>query len=212
MSIGAGLRRKWLGLRCAFAGHARRRHRLFLDRPHRLAGDAIEHVDERLLGHLRHRLDRLSADGDVDQGWRRRRCRNPTIRDARAGSARPSCRWPLRDRRGCRHRARRRAGGRHSNRWSACLPADRRSRGPRPRSSAPRHWRCRPPATIPVCQVSTPGSSPCGTVWNVQSSRPVTTSKPRTSPGGDGLFPHQSITDEPTTMTPRTITGGELMV
>jgi len=25
-------------------------------------------------------------------------------------------------------------------------------------------------------------------------------------------MPHQSITDEPTTMTPRTITGGELMV
>ena len=38
------------------------------------------------------------------------------------------------------------------------------------------------------------------------------TSKPRTSPGGDGRCPHQSMTDEPTTMTSRTITGGEVMV
>src|SRR5207245_9434734 len=52
--------------------HAGSRYRWFLHRPHRLASDAIEHVDERLLGYLRHRLDRLSADRDVDQGWRRR--------------------------------------------------------------------------------------------------------------------------------------------
>jgi hypothetical protein len=52
----------------------------------------------------------------------------------------------------------------------------------------------------------------CATVWKVQSKRPVTTSKPRTSPGGGGRFSHQSKTDEPTTMMSRTITGGEVMV
>src|SRR3981081_1258134 len=61
-------------------------------------------------------------------------------------------------------------------------------------------------------QVSTPGSSPCATVWKVQSRRPVLISKPLTSPGGDSRLPHQSITDEPTTITPRTITGGEVAV
>jgi hypothetical protein len=37
-------------------------------------------------------------------------------------------------------------------------------------------------------------------------------SKPLTSPGGDGRLPHQSITDEPTTMTSAHDHGGERMV
>ena len=72
MSNGAGL----VGNGCVFdgalAGHVGRRHRPLLDRPHRLAGDAIEHVDEGLLGDLRDRLDALAVDGDVDQVGRGR--------------------------------------------------------------------------------------------------------------------------------------------
>jgi hypothetical protein len=64
---------KWLRPGGAFAGDARGRHRPFLDRPHRLAGDAVENIDEGLLGHLRDRLDALSADADIDQIGRGRR-------------------------------------------------------------------------------------------------------------------------------------------
>src|SRR5450432_2708345 len=67
MSIAAGFVGNGWGLRRALAGNARRRHRLLLDRPHRLAGDAIEHIDKSLLCYLRHRLDRLSRHGDIDQ-------------------------------------------------------------------------------------------------------------------------------------------------
>src|SRR5258705_8815081 len=68
-----GLRRNRLRLRRALAGNARGRRRLLLDRPHRLAGNAIEHIDEGLFGHLRDRLDALSLNGDVDQVRRGRR-------------------------------------------------------------------------------------------------------------------------------------------
>ena len=65
--------RKRLCLRQALAGHGRCGDLPLLDRPHGLAGDAVEHVDKGLLGDLRNRLDRFSADCDVDQGWRGRR-------------------------------------------------------------------------------------------------------------------------------------------
>ena len=66
-----GLRRERLGGGEALAGDVRRRHRAFLDRPHRLAGDTVEDVGEGLLAHLHHGLDRPPVDGDVRQ-YRRR--------------------------------------------------------------------------------------------------------------------------------------------
>ncbi len=68
-----GFGRKRLRLRCALARNARGRHRLLLDRPDRLAGDAIEHIDKGLLSHLRDRLDAIPVDIDVDQVRRGRR-------------------------------------------------------------------------------------------------------------------------------------------
>ena len=56
------------------------------------------------------------------------------------------------------------------------------------------------------------GLACCGMVLKVQNCRPVRTSKPRTSPGGEGSRPHQSQTEEPTMMTSRTITGGDVIV
>ena len=71
---GKRLRRRGL-----LAGHRRGRHRALLDRPDRLAGDPVEHVGERLLGHLRHGLDLPAVDGDVDE---RRRGRDVVVPDA----------------------------------------------------------------------------------------------------------------------------------
>ena len=48
------LRRNRLRRRIPLAGHVALRHRLLDDRPDRLAGDAIEDEDVRLLRHLRH--------------------------------------------------------------------------------------------------------------------------------------------------------------
>src|SRR4029453_19473011 len=42
----------------------------FLDRPHRLAGDAIERVEKRLLRRNRNRFDRFAVYRDVHQDWR----------------------------------------------------------------------------------------------------------------------------------------------
>ena len=61
------LRRERLGGRGHLAGHVRLRHRPLLDGPHRLAGGAVEHVEERLLARLRDRLDLTPVDGDVDE-------------------------------------------------------------------------------------------------------------------------------------------------
>ena len=47
------LGRERLRRRVPLARHVALRHRPLLDRPHRLAGHAIEHVEERLLGRLR---------------------------------------------------------------------------------------------------------------------------------------------------------------
>ena len=61
------LRRERLGGRGHLAGHVRLRHRPLLDGPHRLAGGAVEHVEERLLARLRDGLDVAPVDGDVDE-------------------------------------------------------------------------------------------------------------------------------------------------
>ena len=45
-------------------------HRTLFDRPHRLAGGAIEDVGEALLADLRERLDRAAVDLDVDESRR----------------------------------------------------------------------------------------------------------------------------------------------
>ena len=100
-SNGAGLVGKRLRRRRPLAGHVGLRHGPLLDRPHRLAGRAIEDEGERLLRDLRDRLDLLAADRDVGEDRRRRRRPSPRCRDGRAGSARRACRSSRRGRRGC---------------------------------------------------------------------------------------------------------------
>ena len=68
------------------------RHRLLVDRPHRLAGHAIERVDVALLGDLRERLDARAVHGDVEQVRRGRIVVVPQARDARSGNATRACR------------------------------------------------------------------------------------------------------------------------
>ena len=69
---GGRLARDRLRRRIPLAGHVALRHRPLLDRPHRLAVGAIEHVDERLLRHLRQRLDAAAVHGDVGEHRRGR--------------------------------------------------------------------------------------------------------------------------------------------
>ncbi len=52
------------------AGHIGLRHRTFLDRPDRLAGDAIEHIKERFLAGQGDGFDGLAIDIDVGQDGR----------------------------------------------------------------------------------------------------------------------------------------------
>src|SRR5262249_35292508 len=53
------------------AGHVALRNRSLLDRPDRPTGDAIEDIQPRLLGRLRHGLDWLSVDDEVRENRRR---------------------------------------------------------------------------------------------------------------------------------------------
>ena len=68
-----GLRPTWEGLsrRGALARNVARWHRLFFDRPYRLAGNPVENVQKSLFGHLGNGLDLLAVNLDVDQGRRR---------------------------------------------------------------------------------------------------------------------------------------------
>ena len=59
--------RERLGGRGRLAGHVRLRHGPLVDGPHRFAGGAVEHVEERLLAGLRERLDVAPVDGEVDE-------------------------------------------------------------------------------------------------------------------------------------------------
>ncbi len=61
------LRRKRLRCRCLFARHRRLRHGPLFDRPHRLAGRALEYVREALLADLRDCLDAAAVHSDVDE-------------------------------------------------------------------------------------------------------------------------------------------------
>ena len=69
--IAQPVRRERLGRGGLLARHVGLRHRPFLDRPHRLAGHTIEHIEEALLGGDRDRLDRPAIDVDVGEDRRR---------------------------------------------------------------------------------------------------------------------------------------------
>ncbi len=64
--------RERLRRRIPFTGHVALFDRPLLDRPDRLPGHAIEHVEKRLLGRLRERLDRPAVDRDVRENRRAR--------------------------------------------------------------------------------------------------------------------------------------------
>ena len=70
--VGRRLRRKRLRRRCLFARHGRLRHRLLVNRPDRLPGHAIEHVEPSKLARQGHRLDSLAVHIGVQQQRRRR--------------------------------------------------------------------------------------------------------------------------------------------
>ena len=147
--------------------------RPLFDRPHRLAGHAIEDVEEALLGRLRDRLDRLSVHRDVRED---RRARNVVVPDrvvdelevpeplarsrgsARPGSRRTDC---------CRDDARR------SSRRSGSRPAGRRCRAPRRRSAASRRRCGRCTTRNRSASVSLPNSPGTGMVWKIHSRLPV---------------------------------------
>ena len=68
---------KRLRRRVPLAGRVAPGDRSLLHRPDRLAGYAIEDVEECLLGRLGERLDRLPVHGDVGQDWRGRNVHVP---------------------------------------------------------------------------------------------------------------------------------------
>ena len=115
--VGRRLGRERLRRRRLLARHVGLRHRPLFDRPHRLAGDAIEHVEERLLARQRDRLDRLAVDVDVEPGSAPTRGRSPRSDDARSGSA--TCAGRSSDRR------------RPGSRRTGCCPDGGRRRSPR---------------------------------------------------------------------------------
>jgi len=186
-------------------------HRPVLDRPYRFARDAVEHVDKGLLTDLGYGLDALPSDRDVDQVRRGRRVvvPQPVPDELVVPDLLARCRLDADETVTIEA-----VTGAMSTVVVVGGCADRQidiaeflvgTHG------------C-PDVGVPVSfqesfsQVSTAGSPACGMVLNVHSWRPVRTSKPRTPPGGDGWRPHQSQTEEPTTMTSRTITGGEVIV
>src|SRR5207344_2793396 len=63
------VRIEWHGLRrgIPLAGHIAWWHRPLLDRPHRLAIGAIEHVEQSLFGWLGNRFDASALDRDVGE-------------------------------------------------------------------------------------------------------------------------------------------------
>ena len=69
--ISGGLGREGLRLGSLLAGHVGLGDGLFNDRPDRLAGQTVEHIEERLLGRHGNGLDRLAVDIDVGQQRRR---------------------------------------------------------------------------------------------------------------------------------------------
>ena len=76
--VRGGLGRMRLRRPGALAGHVACGHRTLLDRPHRLTGDAIEHIGKALLGKLHQRFHRPAVDGHVDE---RRRGRKVVVPD-----------------------------------------------------------------------------------------------------------------------------------
>ena len=125
--VGRRLGGKRLRRRVPLAGHVALRHRPLLDRPDRLAGGAIEHVEPALLGRLRDGLDHAAVDGDVGENRRARDVHVPdavvdelVVPLALAGlqvDARP----------GSRRTGLARDDGRRSSRRSAFPPAGRRA-------------------------------------------------------------------------------------
>src|SRR6185503_17684913 len=77
--LAARVERHRLRRRIPFARHIAFLNRPLFDRPDRLAVRTIEHVQHRLLGRLRERLDRPSVDGDIREN---RRARDIEIPDA----------------------------------------------------------------------------------------------------------------------------------
>ena len=71
-SVGRRLGRERLRRRRLLPRHVGLLHRPLFDRPDRLAGDAIEHVEKRLLARHRDRLDQLAVHVGVEQDRRRR--------------------------------------------------------------------------------------------------------------------------------------------
>ena len=65
--VGGWPGRERLRGRVPLAGRVPLGHRAFLERPDRLAGFAVEHVEKRLLGRLRERFHRAAVDGDVGE-------------------------------------------------------------------------------------------------------------------------------------------------
>ena len=131
--VGRRLGRERLRRRRLLARHVGLRHRPLFDRPHRLAGHAIEDVEPRLLARRRDRLDRLAVDVDVEQQRRRRSCRSSRSDGARTGSATCAGRSSDRRRPGSRRTGCCRGDGRRRNRTTASRPAGRRARAPRRR-------------------------------------------------------------------------------
>ena len=73
------LGREGLRRRVPLARHVAFRDRAFLDRPDRLPGHAVEHVQDALLRRLRDGFDRAAVDGDVREN---RRAGNVHVPDA----------------------------------------------------------------------------------------------------------------------------------
>ena len=167
--------------------------RTLFDRPHRLSGDAIEHVEQRLLRRLRERLDRAAVDGDVDQD---RRARDVQVPDAVVHELVVPLALAGREIDGddaFAEEVLRPDDGRRSSRRSAARRAGTPCSALRRRKSVPtrRRCRCRPTILFPTCRCRTRrAAESCGrSTGACRSSRRSRECSPSRSAGSSATPP-----------------------
>ena len=169
----ARVERERLRRRVPLAGHVALLDRPLFDRPDRLSGHAIEDEEERLLGRLRQRLDRLAVDGDVRED---RRARDVVVPDPvvhRLIVPLPLTGLQIDRDDALAEQVVAVPMTADSSRRSALRPADRPSPVPRRPRSAPRRRCCRCTTTNRSSQVSLPNSPGRGIVWKIHIRLPT---------------------------------------
>ena len=179
--VGNGLRRRQL-----LARHGRAlRHRPLLDRPDRLAGGAIEHVQVAGLAGLCDDVDAAAVVAHRRELWRGIVVDVPDVVMHRLEVPADAGRCAHRARSGCRSTGCRHDGSRRRSCTWRCRSARRRSLAPTSTDDSAQLFAPPTVARALAGHVSAPSSPVRGTVRNDHTSAPVRTSYARMSPGAE---------------------------